>query len=918
MNAFARNGAVRRGAALILTLLIVSLLAIVVVAFMRAMSLARTTARSYGDIERATMAAEAGLGMAAGQIVTAVGTNSAFVTGITNFPDANYPVTVVGQSDLTNAAQLMPLISGDASQWAGFGQAGWAGFAPYAAARTNSAAAATVDLNTSQQFIQQTNDANMYRAPWVVVTNVVGAQTNYARFAYVVLDDQARLNPLLHTGASNGIKVNPTNCYIADPTNIFAGAAILSLTNSDAQRLTPGQMTKVLGNPQAFAWSGTSLGQTFGARADYEAVKHLFTAQTNPTYDMIPAWLAEGGKPKYNINDLATNSIYGSSAGARARNIAQIISQNLPSFCQRDPVNTATNNQTYVNRLAANIVDYIDSGSVPTTSVGSDNFTGMKATVFPYMIVEGIQCPPPAGGGVSAVPHTSATVNSTFYVACMNPFNIPVRITRAELTVSNRPPYTFAGQSQTPLPYDKLYIGNILVNPNQYVVIPFPSVQAVTFPGPVPATTSSPASVGTVGGQWEQYQFKVNNQVVAQSKGFGTTGVQAEGGLEMDPVASLRNGTNSWYMAQLDHFGTEAADPRMASFYSTVWASFSGDANYLNGTFVFNGRNTDNGQGHDSFYLQSQWIYRDSGPRGTGGGTAPATLLQTPDQVAVTYNQATAAPTALAYIRQGPMVSIGELGHIFDPAQVNDVLTTNDPMVNGTLGSGSSARYVSIYQQGGGRSLRIGQPESTGAIPGASPSFTSDTWDTAGKRALNLLDLFTVNSTNGVGGRININTASPEALSVIFSGIELTSDTEPRWTTPPAMTNSASIAAFVITNRPYSSLSELYKMLPAICTNAAYGNNPLIAPINNFLIPSGNPVDPEWSAFDRVREEAFSKIVQHFCVQSRTYRIYVVGQTLDARQNPHGSSILEACLYLRWDASASRFTPVIQYERLLK
>ena len=50
-----------------------------------------------------------------------------------------------------------------------------------------------------------------------------------------------------------------------------------------------------------------SLAQGFASRSDYERVKHLLTVQTNSTLTSSPG-LAEGGRPKYNINTLATNA----------------------------------------------------------------------------------------------------------------------------------------------------------------------------------------------------------------------------------------------------------------------------------------------------------------------------------------------------------------------------------------------------------------------------------------------------------------------------------------------------------------------------------------------------------------------------------------------------------------------------------
>jgi hypothetical protein len=249
-----------------------------------------------------------------------------------------------------------------------------------------------------------------------------------------------------------------------------------------------------------------------------------------------------------------------------------------------------------------------------------------------------------------------------------------------------------------------------------------------------------------------------------------------------------------------------------------------------------------------------------------------------------------------------------ELGHIYDPAQVGDNLTTQN-----LTGSGVGRNYFSPRQNGGARSLRIGQQESVG------PS--TATWDTPGKRAIELLDLFTVNSTNSLSGgagaafgRINPNTAPLEVLEALLSGIQLTSDSGmPKTVLSSAGANpaAAAMAALVLTNRPYSCLSDLYKLVPTLSSNTFY--NPTIS-----MTASNN-----WAASDSVREETFGKLVEHFCVQSRTYRIYVAGQTLDSRMRPGSSVVLEGSLYLKPHTATGPtdsvvFDPVIQYVHALK
>jgi len=89
-------------------------------------------------------------------------------------------------------------------------------------------------------------------------------------------------------------------------------------------------------------------------------------------------------------------------------------------------------------------------------------------------------------------------------------------------------------------------------------------------------------------------------------------------------------------------------------------------------------------------------------------------------------------------IRKGPMNAIGELGNIYDPVQADDA---------GEAPKAGGKGRENVFCCGGGRTLRFGQPEFHAANP------KSD-WDVPGKRALDLIDLFTVKDAGRLpGGR---------------------------------------------------------------------------------------------------------------------------------------------------------------------
>jgi len=298
------------------------------------------------------------------------------------------------------------------------------------------------------------------------------------------------------------------------------------------------------------------------------------------------------------------------------------------------------------------------------------------------------------------------------------------------------------------------------------------------------------------------------------------------------------------------------------------------------------GRQMDTGSKAQQYDIT--WSTRDYVRANPIMGTVPGSITNTPAMVASPYVQAVEAPNAMAVIRNAAMQSIGELGHIFDPAQAAD------------SGEASSGGFpLSIFVAGGGRTLRIGHPEQPFAV---------NPWEVSGKRAIELLDLFTVNSTNASStnfpttrGRININTAPQPVLEALFYGISPTSDA--------AFTNSvigsdeaATLAQLLMTNRPYHKLSDLHKITSGL------------ADATNYTPALAANIAGKAAVFDRAREEAFGKMVGLATVQSRAFRIYVVAQSLGPNLKQQAQAALEAALAVRTQAGG-QLVPEIQYVR---
>jgi hypothetical protein len=967
----------KTGSALVVTLLGIVLLTIVVVSFMQTMSLALTTSKSYADVRRATFAAQAGLDTAIAQITLVTATNFAFVTGVTNYPSANFPLTVIGQGNLTNFDQMMPLISGQISCLTNFGSPGSFSnnFYAYVSPRSDGNPADNIDVNSAYTYsgandvIQETSDANMYRAPWVVMTNTVaGSPVSYTRYAYFVLDDSARVNPTLMTGRGTGYS-NPTNWYTG-PQDVN----VTYLTNaSGVQVLSASQLAQIAAASSSIQYSDASLDEILTNRANYEAAKQYFTSQANPSFDMIPAWYPNGGMPKYNINDLATNTAYGATPLARSQNIASIITNNLPNFYLRDAAlsTVGINNSgvpdhyLYPTRLAANMVDYISPDGTWGASDYSTNLSNVSPQghgVYPVLIYEASWVVSGAGSG-STASGTSHFANQ-FWLSVWNPYTTPVTINSASLSITDRPGYKFGNVSTAPVTPTADYnepvsivsghFGSgpppVLVGPNEFVVMGFvPQTNTITGS---PTSANGPGSVNADGppndvGPLEQYALTINGQTTAQTGAMNPQRLSPNisGGMQHESQGLTTN--YAWEADGISIWGSEVGDPRFESYYDQAWNNTHdiGTA-YTNGSSYWKGVDQVGGSKSWGIYIYpapletaipvSTWANRDNIARSPASvGSLPLDGQTTPDKLTSMYNQSIDSNAAPAVIRNGPMVSIGELGHVFDPAHANDILNATPPRQD-------TGGFSNAYSNGGGRSLRIGRSEANGANFTGGQAYSPGNWDVSGERAISLLDLFTINNANtnapgatntiaqsmmygGAVGRININTASSNVLAAMFSQVQVTSD--PTLTNssgkPTVLANVNSLVANVMANRPYSSLSDLYQVMPIFDINTTYGPSfGMTTAYGPFNWGNGATILSYYpstlNVFNRVHQEAFGKIVQHMTVQSRAYRIYVVGQVLDNYQNPRGTAVIEAGIYLQYSPTDGRLEPVIQYMHFLK
>lgn len=371
IQTFRKKSPREKAATLVVTLLVMVLLSTISVAFMQAVSAERAAARSVANRYQAELAAEAGLNAAIAQILLATSSNQTFVTGLfTNTPPGFGPVTTIGITNLTDTNQLMPLVSSDPTNFVNFGSSDWTGFTNIMSARTGTN---TADLNLNGTIQNMTN-TNFFRAPWVdYSTNPMGK----IRYSYFVLDEHARVNPLLAG----------TNSALTNSTNWYSGPQDLVLTNSSAPLLTPDQQEAILNSKNAVL-SPDSIGLAITSTNAYNNLKHLVTTSQNPTYDAVPASFPVfsnafvTNRAKIAINNFATNTFYGASTAERATNLANLIYSNVPNLGTRDPSlrDIEDGGLIYLRRLSASIIDYLTDSNAPPTVIHDGEPAGQKMT----------------------------------------------------------------------------------------------------------------------------------------------------------------------------------------------------------------------------------------------------------------------------------------------------------------------------------------------------------------------------------------------------------------------------------------------------------------------------------------------------------------------------------------------------------
>lgn len=874
-------GSREQGVALVTTVIVVAVLAVVATAFMQSTTMDRLSSRSAANYARAKLAAEAGA-VVAQQMVTNL---------IARYPDSAAVWQNIGGGGVngTNNEATVLYMRADAAntnQGARPGQFGSqvsllaqplvsrTGADPLSIA-TNpvplSSVASLLPFTTNTMVdVNATNSgrpdplvgsrsgvAPVTAAQWIYLSKY-GGPTNatnpyVARYAFWIEDESFKANVNL---ATNGNRGNLTNNSLGlSARELRLDGAMLSSSNAGVRAADTAAVAAAKGTntgyfPTAETAAVPAALPDAASAADFRFLTTVHSAGTD---------LSRGGFQRFNINSI-TNGVSGplDTNNIRAglnRAIAAITNSNsIPLFGQRfyGHTNAATANltnavlpadaRTYLQKISANLKDYIDSDDNPTIINNDASYT-IRAGKPSYgiealgggldgansIVAMGIENLPrlqeyAIHARIRSMRHDSANPNSfgfnstndlpnptqaTFviwldhYFEFWNPGTRDIRLTNAFLKIYDQPafgpgvggPLGTAGRETSEIP-----IGNVTFRAGRTTVLTTAKagevsaaanasvngfalidttrltsaadVVSLTAPDADRKFTNTTTDIKThtynsIGRYGPDFPYDRLFQVNLRPRSTSVTDYQSavvlgnnDGLLESfvglpigvngtsTPALSLcvSNGYIRDGMELVGSLGAGNNDNVRGgsltgnSLATGIPASAEGDPRALNEQLRFTnytGSIRDNpNQTRFGITISGTNNLPDDSSMGV-----PNTNFVFPDRW-IDYSTTDAGNTnAPLFVRNGPMQSIGELGHITDPARV----------------AGSGGINLS---RGGGRTLRVGQPEHPSWFD-ARPTNASRTWT-----SWRLADVFTTTSASNSATTTNAAGVPTNALGV--------------------------------------------------------------------------------------------------------------------------------------------------------
>jgi hypothetical protein len=861
--------------ALVSVLALVSLAALTTTAFLASARLERMSSRTIGDQTRLEMALDTGLDFACYAID---------LSGKTwNIPhwlageDANgigylmmgTPANTAGSTIVTNYGLFSPatisaisnsMLPSNSIYFTSTSQA------DYVSQRTSSNGLMKLTNFTNTTVQIPMLGARISRpVGWITNYNLIrGSNTPAFRFAYFTEDKEGLIDIDSMGGEANrSTGTNPAEISLISvgvPTNKYA-----DFTNLRSAFVSPGMIKEIFTSNLGIAATNAQYFSTGNRNVNGPKAP----ADDTRGFYRIPEGL---GYPNSGSNAVNLNS---NLTAAGLTTLANHINTSLPNFKNRAG---GFPSDDYALTLAANIIDFADTDSAPTTTgapSGGPAIRGYDSYPLPTIYYDRMAYTNKNGN--------LFTIQVTPFVQVWNPSSTNTGNLQLVLTswIQDRI-NGFSGAVSFP---NQPYLNTINVNlaANEVRVLQFPTTNYVLDYGAAP-----PNTIPVVDGAINTNSFSISNVVIAnyrlersatRSFKYPASGEDFDmaGGMPSLRYDSLTNPiplgdprmilyqTSTpvsasaywracwWGMAQVNLTPQRFTDPR-------YWP----DGGHNSGTNV----NTPN---------------NGVTPMSVGSSSSLTKSNEAPAKISNAGPWATNSTNGAS--PNGAFSNICVLGRIFDPIQWTWAEQGSASAGLARISIPANATNNSMF--GGGNTLRIGKFEHPRF---AFTNVGGQLVPNMAQSAAALLDIFCVQDKYIEGDKININTAPPAVLRALAAEVVVGTSTSPTTPTITRTNSAAFVDAFVrgVTNfrarHPFYSSSQLAFIGNDTAwpgnwpTNAVFGNtNGLIGTLQGIT-----------QANDEVLEEWFSKIYNLTKVGTQNYRVYVVAQILTPAGQPKG------------------------------
>lgn len=851
-----------RGFVLVITVVILALLTIMAVGFLSSSTSERATSRASANKTKADLAAQTAVNVASTRLIQLI---TSYPDSATTWESVNqssgglrYQGTTIYYRDQTPEAtaagtpsqlRALPLISEAQPVAIPYG-------AQTATARETTLRGAlpaldstnSYDLNharfsgDTQGWIGSPPSAASrpeFRAQWTNLTNSDGKVS--ARYAYWMEDESFKANANLMGNTLRG-----SNSLGDAPTQIpLQGIFKTVLASSNPDTIANDAVTLRASFPSGAFYEYRSLNRVPGQPILADSLKFeatIFSGAIN---------LSRNGSKRVNLNKVVvdqnpdpTNSAAVTAAQTAIRKqldqIIKTVSYHLPNFGQRfyrtgtdrnslDVSDSAgsTHRTTYLNKIAANIRDYIDTDSQPTI-VNNDTGYTIRIGVAPTHPIE------TSGGGTAGTseivaigkervpfiqeyllrvrqiafsPRTGAFANYTIaidhYVEFWNTSNRDILVSELGpnpfLLIADQPGWDAAGLGDIPAGASrdiKLPLTSAKNSSSNVPLVSFPAgavTVITTDPQPLSTPgTSTPIQTGPLTPDLTRVYYIPTTPATLRTYSGQT---QKKSGSELRLNLITRTTSNSDYETEIvlgNDLGILESAWGAGSVFPTISVNIDNstppenrldDTKYhfrgafIKGNSVASSLATTGDPRTNAEQLRfdlngasannDKTRYFDAGVN--SANVPGSSTLGTPNTTIVPASwpdpssNTQSANAAPAVIANTNLTSIGQLGDIFDPVRSKGDATGTD--------SDGVAMSIKLSRSGG-RTLKIGQSDRldatvnpTGLWDGSSSSASREwvSW--------RLADLFTTNDLVQLDGRININGVSRDGGAALETAL---------------------------------------------------------------------------------------------------------------------------------------------------